>query len=381
MTVQTFSTLDTQMALDLFRSEHYLYVYSTALELTASPSAAQAIAAQVFENAAIRFAHKPVPANCDMYLAAQTHLIYAQQVLPAAEAPQVTPRAAATPQAAPAAHTMPGVPHRRVRTAAYVNTNKQQQATAFSAPTQPASADAAGAGTHAPPAAAQPAPQPVSYMAQATPPQAFPTVQPAPAAQYASAGQAVATAQTVPMVAWMPLGQGISFMQITSAGQAMPVIQAIPVTQVPAYPYGYQPTQAAAMPTATVAAAPQVYAAAENPAAAQEPAQTQPTVPENGSNAADAQPPAEETDRRSASPKAGAACDAIYNQDDTEYWTPDGEVCEMAAPEPEISSSWEEEVRDKPSVVLSLINGLLMLLSLASIGFLLFELNILPKQF
>ena len=54
MTIQTSKLLDTQVALDAFRREHYLKVYSAALELTASPAEAHAIATQVFENAARR---------------------------------------------------------------------------------------------------------------------------------------------------------------------------------------------------------------------------------------------------------------------------------------------------------------------------------------
>ena len=82
MMAQADVTLNTQEALDSFRSEHYLYVYTAALELTASPAQAQQLTAQVFQNAARRFANHPVPSNCDMYLAAQVHLVYAQQILP-----------------------------------------------------------------------------------------------------------------------------------------------------------------------------------------------------------------------------------------------------------------------------------------------------------
>ena len=356
MTVQTHTMLDSQMALDLFRSEHYLYVYSTALELTASPSEAQQIAAQVFENAARRFAHKPLPANCDMYLAAQTHLIYAQQILPGMELQQAPqPMGEVTPQPAQRHAEAPrGQAHTAY--AATAGFDSAYRAGSNAAP-QPAP-------SYTPPAAT-PMPQPdTAAPGTPQPAPAYPQAMPAQAFSAAQATPATVAAQPMPMIAWMPLGQGISFMQVGTAGQAVPVMQAVPITQVAS------PAVQAATAQPQVAAAP--------PTNADSPAPEPVTPP-----AAEEQPATPATPEPPAGDKAGpAVCDALYNQDDTEYWTPDGEACEAAAPEPaEITPSWEAEDRDKPSVALSLINGLLALLSLASIGFLLFELNILPKQF
>ncbi|NLI22841.1 MAG: hypothetical protein GX418_15005 [Clostridiales bacterium] len=71
--------LDTPLALETFRRERYLTVYSKALELTHSPEEAHSLAAQVFDQLALRLEHMPISENCEMYLSAQVYLLYAQQ--------------------------------------------------------------------------------------------------------------------------------------------------------------------------------------------------------------------------------------------------------------------------------------------------------------
>lgn len=70
--------IDTPEALERFRKEHYLFVYSTALELTNSPNEAHRIAAQVFSNIGEHSHNRTLSKNCDMYLAAQVNLLFAQ---------------------------------------------------------------------------------------------------------------------------------------------------------------------------------------------------------------------------------------------------------------------------------------------------------------
>ncbi len=70
--------IDTPEALERFRKEHYLFVYSTALELTNSPNEAHRIAAQVFTNIGEHSHNRTLSKNCDMFLAAQVNLVFAQ---------------------------------------------------------------------------------------------------------------------------------------------------------------------------------------------------------------------------------------------------------------------------------------------------------------
>ena len=79
MEPENWMMLNTPEELDSFRRQHYLHVYTTALELTNSPTEAHALTEQVFANTSRRFANKAIPANCDMYLAAQVNLLFAQR--------------------------------------------------------------------------------------------------------------------------------------------------------------------------------------------------------------------------------------------------------------------------------------------------------------
>jgi hypothetical protein len=73
---------------------------------------------------------------------------------------------------------------------------------------------------------------------------------------------------------------------------------------------------------------------------------------------------------------------AVYDKKRTEFWTPNHEPSSIQSNDSaQDEASEPDEEEDKPSVVLSILNAFLVICSLASIAFLLFELKVLPKLF
>ncbi len=428
MTIQTSKLLDTQVALDAFRREHYLKVYSAALELTASPAEAHAIATQVFENAARRFADKPLPAKCDLYLSAQVHLIYAQQIFPpmlgttqpAADSTAnaqadaaMPPRAAGDPptgvSSPPAARTAPqpdagpgsmpspyiahhGRPLPTIQQLAQPEAMPfrpdtlatGQYAAAPSAPTAPAAPSIPTAAPVQPPAdgsAVQAAGQVLPVVAQCMP-YAYPPVQgyAAPFAPYSMQPMPGAVPMAVyPAATVYPMAQpGYAYAPPPYYPPNMPMPSA------PPYPAA-QPTGVYEFPSGAASAAP----AMSSPAPASKPSR-------HARPANSAKQPATQDDDPPTQPDAPHAIQ--YNPQDTECWTPDSDATPSViddAPQATLPSSspgaepedqpedptWAEDVSDKPSVALSLLNGILAIGGIGAVGFLLYQLGMLPKFF
>ena len=135
-------------------------------------------------------------------------------------------------------------------------------------------------------------------------------------------------------------------------------------------PPSAMPGSAQAMPAATRAAAPTPRQPAPTEAHAKAPA-----------------PPPAQSARPDREPH--------YNPQDTEFWTPENDTSPpptgepapplpQADPEPDEDledPAWAEEPIDRPSVGLSLLNGALALGGIGAVGFLLYQLGILPKFF
>ena len=418
MALKPHVMLDSPASLDAFRREHYLYVYTAALELTASPAQANAIASRVFENAAKRFASMPVPENCDMYLSAQVHLIYAQQILPPL-ADDAAPAASATASVMdePLSAQLPpaegsSVKQRQASTQAKVRHTRtahpvreqdlpptqnvqgiQNEQAQYMAPpvhaAQPAQATqaaqtvyttpsdhAAGmAGYDVSPQDAQPAP---SAQAQVASPPAQPVERYSPPAQAADSPSSPAQAAQPPYVPSMhPAVQPVFYTQY------IPVVQAMPYVPIP---QGY---------TAQYAAPPQMqptFAQAGFPY----PASAPDAAAVAHATAAQAMPQSPSAQAQQPGALAPAPQEVIYNPSDTEFWTPDRDTQGHSIPTndsrpiidvPDDADAeadtpyWEDSPSEKPSRLLSLLNGILTLAGLGSIGFLLYQLGILPKFF
>lgn len=189
--------------------------------------------------------------------------------------------------------------------------------------------------------------------------------------------------QPVPLYPGIPALQG---QPAVAYGVAAPYVQSVygapyyaPQPPMPPYPtapapYPSEGNAPAAPPhTGEVPAAPQpiATASATHATTASEPVPTA-TEPERRTPAAGENPTVSD----------GPACDVLYNPDDTEYWSPDGEPCAPSDPEPQPSvTSWEVDEPEKPSALLSLFNGFLAIAALASVGFLLMQLKVLPQLF
>ena len=72
---------------------------------------------------------------------------------------------------------------------------------------------------------------------------------------------------------------------------------------------------------------------------------------------------------------------AVYNPEDTEYWAPDREVKSAPILDDPPVRDWVEEKVERPSPLLSVVNGLLAVGSVGAIGYLLYTLGLLPKFF
>lgn len=400
--------LDTPQALDQFRRDHYLNVYTTALELTGSPAEAHRMAAQVFLNVARRYANKAISRNCDMYLAAQVNLQYAQGQGQASltDTVSITPESSAVSSvgqvrqpATDTAETTGFDSTASMATKPSVSGTKMSEGTvdfsdsglarvgtaevaSSSAPLQFAATniistagDVVSASTpgmpHAPIAAASAAMAHVASipvggngaMATVAPPiQAYgspaaPTMQvfSTPATPMAATNPALA-ATAVP-------AQTMVTILVSSSPATMPVsigsIPSIYATAPAQYPVSMQPA---------------ITATDTSPAI--ETSKTPPlALHTNTAKAGEAVSPSSNTP------------EVIYNPADTEYWSPDSEGKSVAsdsvpATEPEPYSMWEEEEPlDKPSMFLSIVNSLLTLAGIASFVYLLYRINLILKLF
>jgi hypothetical protein len=78
--------------------------------------------------------------------------------------------------------------------------------------------------------------------------------------------------------------------------------------------------------------------------------------------------------------RAPEAAEAVFDRERTEFWMPDsGPMRIQPTDAAQDESPGEEEVPDTPSVALSVLNTLLVLACLASVVFLLIEMNVFPK--
>ena len=170
-------------------------------------------------------------------------------------------------------------------------------------------------------------------------------------------------------------------MQSPIAYAPMPMYAAAPYTTViPGY-------AAAPMPTVTpYGAAPMLV---QMPMAAGTHFYMPATAPSTGAAAVAAAPPAPApavpaAEATVAATIAAAAAGPVYNPDDTELWSPEatGSPPPPSTSTPPPASAWEDELdEDKPSVALSLLNGVLMLGGLAAILYLLMMLHVIPRLF
>lgn len=406
--------LDTPEAMELFRREHYLFVYTMALDLIGSPLEANRLAEQVLQNTTRRFANRVISQNCDMYLAAQVNLLYSQRYPNAAEsapapalretAPMGTDAAGQT-AAVPEAQSMP----RRMPAMAEMPEPR------VSAPLQ-AKAETAPAWTSGPEAEAKPE----TPATEGTKPEnksadplyasenasevreIIPEIRPAETPQ-AVAG-VVATPTVVPeeRVAAIPAP-----VTTPAAGTAVPEPPAavaqvnVPAPPIIAKPAAVPPAAVTvpvnppvapgvAVPITTMPAQPgTAYTILVSPAVDGSNGMPSVTISaQSGTQSSEtpAAPVKEVTAERALEPEDYST---VFNPVDTEEWTPDGaEKARPAArkkalvPPPVTKSYWEEEYEeDKPSIFLTILNGLLTVGSVASIVYLLYQLDVLPKIF
>lgn len=407
--------LDTPEALDQFRRDHYLYVYTTALELTGSPAEAHRLAAQVFLNIARRYANKAISSNCDMYLAAQVNLLYAQghsQISPddAAAAP-AAPRASDTgttarPQQSPTevadrngnnVASLPtqvpsmdetdvseGMTAHSVTGSAHEKAAEVESASAPYSPVSTASvstfADTPSVSTQAtsrvyvePKLSSMPTKTPIAVAVDAavqipaeTASEAMPVVQEPQA--YAPPSASAVQSYTVPMAAASPAMAATptpAQTTVTIVVSTNPANSAVPVGGVPVM----------------YAMAPESYPAAVQPT----PTTVSPST-KSASGDTSLSPPIPAKPEEAASPSSGVT-EVIYNPANTEFWSPDSEGKPVASAsatptEPEPSSIWEEEEpQDKPSMFLSIVNSVLTLAGIASFVYLLYRINLILNLF
>jgi len=399
--------LDTPQALDQFRRDHYLHVYTTALELTGTPAEAHRLAAKVFLNVARRYANQAISQNCDMYLAAQANLQYAQGIGQAASADTVS----ATPQGSASKSTEPLEPPASdtVKATGFDPTvsKASMQATIKNEPPNGLATSSAFVPTEA------------SHFENINPSIPYPSAA-ASADSIAADGFPTAPNTT-------PSTQAASSSIVTPSAVSVPAYRTATATDIP-------PSQAY---TSTIPPATQAYTNAEIPLAATVPAFTSTTVPAQAmvtilvsstpanvplpagsvpsiytaspmsyplttqptNVATEVHPTATVEGMAAPAPQTNAtpmvdvdphptdASEVNYNPADTEYWSPDRDgkpATSNANPasviDPDSHSLWEEEEPlDKPSMFLSLVNGLLTLAGIASFVYLLYRINLILK--
>ena len=340
MLLKGWIRLNSQEALDLFRREHYLHVYTVALELTHSPVKAHELASLVFANVAQRFANRPISKDCDLYLTAQVNLLYAQGALQAPFYTPETPDAAAPVKDAPA-RPAPAAPDADTAAAGIPNAFRPSaapQAAASAAPVPMPSATGASPA----PAASMPkesgaGSQPTATAAFSTPIGFDPLVGNAAVPTPETFGfPPAASAAAAP---YLPPEGSLGTPAVTTVGEPIPTLTTSAVSAQPA----------SALTASAATAAPDAAAVAAPAAAVRE---------------------------------SASVYEAIYNPDDTEFWTPTGEA-RSTAPIEEVpeQTAWDDENEDRPSVFLSILNGVLTLGGLASAVYLLLQLNLFPRIF
>lgn len=347
--------LDSQEALDAFRREHYLRVYTAALELTNSPAQAHELATLVFAHVAQRFASKPIAKDCDLYLTAQVNLLFAQGAL----------NAPFHAEAVPGATTAVGA-------------------------ASPPSPDSQSQGAQPQPSPASPDANPMRAVTSAMPSLSVPT---APTAPQSPSGAPMAVYSSFP-----PLSQATSppsaptaqaapqappFYQTTVPSQATQPVQAAvsqpveafrPVTPLQVAPFAPSGSDPQSPPPAQTVAPLQAVVISQAAAPTQAEVISQETAPPQAA-------PAAADDK---APKAAPVFEAVYNPQDTDFWVPEGvsfEVNEPTAEEPPAQTLWDEEENEKPSVFLSILNGVLTLGGIGSAVYLLLQLNLFPRFF
>lgn len=346
MTVEGWTRFKTQEAADSFRHEHYLFVYTAALELTGSPEEAHRLAAQVFDNVRNRFSDVPLSKNCDHFLAAQVNLLYAKGLQKSGRNPRRETHSRFGAGSVPA--TEP----------ARAENISDEAAESYALPTEE------------PPASLNPLSQPSAestFVVDSASgegknnPAVYITI---------SVGTGMPAASSVPPAVAAPVEQEAvprgtwAPSQTMSAAQPSGAFSTVTVAQPPVPVAPIQPVQ----PPTSVAEASAVQTNDRKmpyPSATRI-EQTQPARPEPVQNI--------QTVRMEAAPPPPER--VIYDPKDTEFWAPTADAVEkMVAeppPDPELDMEGSEE---KHSVFLTLLNGLLMLGVVGIIIYLLVRLN------
>ncbi len=346
MTVEGWTRFKTQEAADSFRHEHYLFVYTAALELTGSPEEAHRLAAQVFTNVRNRFSDVPLSKNCDHFLAAQVNLLYAKGLQKSGRKSQREDRNRFGTAVAPAADPAEVVNIPDEAAESYPLPTEEPAASS-NPPPQPSAESTFVVDTASGEGKNNPAVYITISVGTGTPAvSSVPQTVAAPAEQEAAPRGTWAPPQT--MTAAQPSGT------YSTVSVAKPPV---PVAPIP-------PER----PPAPIAEASAVQTNARNmpPPSAMQIEQPQAARPEPVQNI--------QTVRKEAAPPPPER--VVYNPKDTEFWAPTADAVEkMVAeppPDPELDMEGSEE---KHSVFLTLLNGLLMLGVVGIIIYLLVRLN------